>query len=313
MLHLTNLIDTDREMYQYMGLLFLRLGFKTKDKILLCNYDVKDSSFDCIVNNAECYRIKFNRESNEILVSMNNFVYGYQCESSSVSEIGMKVSLGSYTCQYSEGILFKRCFSRDKVKIVVNFYDYVLELEILKPDDIDLPLYDEKGRDNKYKLHKEKALKEYLSSFSYFGESIIDIYKKICDICIEDVSVYPKFSLKIYKLVDDKMKVMGLINLKYGVLEEFGLTKGNISVFTDKDDNWSYDVVAEETLPVNFSMHSKNGKISCEFSAMEDYDLEHEYIPVSIGNDIKTADREVIAIRRKVKKMFDKNNNQGSN
>lgn len=307
-LELMNLIDTDKDIYQYMGLLLLRLGFEPEDNILLCNYDKEYNSFDCILNKKESYRIKFNKVCNEILVSRHNVIYGYECENSSVSEIGMNVTLGNYTYQYADGTVFTRYLSRDKARFVSSVCDYVFELEVFKPDDIKLPLFDENGCYAKYRLENEDILTKYLCSFVVFDNSIIDIYKKLCEVYIDDVSRYPDFSLKMSTPDEDgNLKIIDLIHLKYGELEEIAVTKDERTIFLDKYNNWSFEAPAEDLLPVNFSMTSKNGKVSCVFSAMEDYDLAKQYLPDGLENDMDIANEEVIKIRRKVREVFNRN------
>ena len=307
-LELLDLIKNDMSIYQYMGLLLLNLGFETEDNIFLCNYDKNDNSFDCMLNNNERYRIKFNFDNNQIDVTIHNNVYGYECEKIERSELGMRVSLGSYTYEYADGTGFTRYLSRGKAKFVSSVCDYVFELEIFKPDDIVLPLFDENGCYAKYRLDNEDNLTKYLCSFVVFDNSIIDIYKKLCEVYIDDVSRYPDFSLKMSTPDEDgNLKIIDLIHLKYGELEEIAVTKDERTIFLDKYNNWSFEAPAEDLLPVNFSMTSKNGKVSCVFSAMEDYDLAKQYLPDGLENDMDIANEEVIKIRRKVREVFNKN------
>lgn len=307
-LELLDLINNDMSIYQYMGLLLLNLGFETEDNIFLCNYDKKDNSFDCMLNNNERYRIKFNFDNNQIDVTIHNNVYGYECEKIERSELGMRVSLGSYTYEYDDGMKFTRVLSRDKAKFIVSLCGYIMELELEKPDDVILPMYDDKGCYAKYRLDNEDNLTKYLCSFVVFDNSIIDIYKKLCEVYIDDVSRYPDFSLKMSTPDEDgNLKIIDLIHLKYGELEEIAVTKDERTIFLDKYNNWSFEAPAEDLLPVNFSMTSKNGKVSCVFSAMEDYDLARQYLPDGLENDMDIANEEVIKIRRKVREVFNRN------
>ena len=307
-LELLDLIKNDMSIYQYMGLLLLNLGFETEDNIFLCNYDKNDNSFDCMLNNNERYRIKFNFDNNQIDVTIHNNVYGYECEKIERSELGMRVSLGSYTYEYDDGMKFTRVLSRYKAKFIVSLCGYIMELELEKPDDVILPMYDDKGCYAKYRLENEDILTKYLCSFVVFDNSIIDIYKKLCEVYIDDVSRYPDFSLKMSTPDEDgNLKIIDLIHLKYGELEEIAVTKDERTIFLDKYNNWSFEAPAEDLLPVNFSMTSKNGKVSCVFSAMEDYDLAKQYLPDGLENDMDIANEEVIKIRRKVREVFNKN------
>ena len=220
----------------------------------------------------------------------------------------MRVSLGSYTYEYDDGMKFTRVLSRYKAKFIVSLCGYIMELELEKPDDVILPMYDDKGCYAKYRLENEDILTKYLCSFVVFDNSIIDIYKKLCEVYIDDVSRYPDFSLKMSTPDEDgNLKIIDLIHLKYGELEEIAVTKDERTIFLDKYNNWSFEAPAEDLLPVNFSMTSKNGKVSCVFSAMEDYDLAKQYLPDGLENDMDIANEEVIKIRRKVREVFNRN------
>ena len=306
-LELLDLINNDMSIYQYMGLLLLNLGFETEDNIFLCNYDKKDNSFDCMLNNNERYRIKFNFDNNQIDVTIHNNVYGYECEKIERSELGMRVSLGSYTYEYDDGMKFTRVLSRDKAKFIVSLCGYIMELELEKPDDVILPMYDDKGCYAKYRLDNEDELINYCLLPKKFALSIVELYKQLENLYIDDVRKYPSFLLKISTIMNDgSLDVLGFINLKYGKLEQFGITdnKGRV-IFIDKDDNWSFSMPKEEVIPVNFLMSKYAGKISCTFSYNEDYNLISEYIPKSISNDMNVAFDKVNRTKKKIRKLFD--------
>ena len=303
---LVNIINTDRNIYQYIGLLLLRFGFEPEDSVLLCNYNHDDCSFDCVLNKKECYRIKFNFPCSKIIISRHNMIYGYECEPLECSELKMKVSLGSYSYTYEDGMRFTRYLSREKVRFAISICDYVLEFELDKPDDIDLGLFDEYGSYAKYRLDNEEDLTNYLSSLKIFSKSIVDIYYELCEKYIDDVRRYPNFSLKLSTLDSDgNLKLIDLIHLKYGELEKFGMTAYGRTIFLDKDDNWSYEMPQEGSMPVEFLMSSYNGKISCRFVLDENDYSGDNYLFDGIKNDINIVMDEVRITKRKVREIFD--------
>ena len=190
----------------------------------------------------------------------------------------------------------------------VELSDYILELELGKPDYLNLPLF-ENGCYAKYKLDNEEELMKYLCGLEE-PVSILDIYKEICNTYIDDVKEYPKFSLKRIKIMDDgNLKTTDLISLNNGNLDRFGMTVNGITVFLDSDDNWLFEMSADNVMPVSFSMSSLRGKINCTLSFDEKYDLK-KYTEQVITSDIDVAFGEVERVKKRVRELF--NNVRGS-
>lgn len=308
MFELSEIFNTDKNMYYYMGLVLLRLGFKTEDKLFLCNYNKDDCSFDCVVNEDDLYKIRIDKELKEIVVKTLNNEFGYLCEEQSFSEIGMRISLCRYNISYLDKINFTRYLSRKDMKFRVESSDYVLELELEKTKDLELPLF-ENGVYAKYKLENEYELISYILGLN-FNEDICDIYKKMCELYIGDVNKYPKFMLRKSKKVNGNFKVTDMILLKNGELEQFCITSYDRTFFIDKDDNWSYEMPIEGALPVSFLMTYCDGKKTCVFSSEED-DCLMDYINGNIMKDIEISTNEISYTRRRILEVF--GNNRGSN
>ena len=234
---------------------------------------------------------------------------GYECIPSNVSEIGMKISYSWYSVGDIDTIKFTRVFSSERAKYIVQVKDNILELEVCKPDDIQLPLYDENGKYSKYKVENEDELIHYLYS-SVFSMSIDEIYKKLCELSLGDVSKYPMMTLKKSIVQDDgQLKITDLIELSNGELEKFGMTNIGMTVFVDKEDNWLFEMTSESSLPVSFYISSQNGKITYMFSSDEDYDFKY-YMNNLIQTDKEIAEPEVLNVKRRNRALF---NNRGSN
>ena len=124
---------------------------------------------------------------------------------------------------YADGVSYVRKLSNDRVYINLCYDDYKLELEVVKPKNLDLSLYDSDWGYSRYRLDNEIGVKNYLLDFFpiIISGDIVSVYKEIVKLSFDnDVSRYPEFILK-FSFCD---KITDLIHLKYGVLERFGVT-----------------------------------------------------------------------------------------
>lgn len=299
-LAIANLYSDKKDIYRYFALVLLRLDFKSDDSILICNYDKENNSFDCIRNNKKDCRLYIDKDNSEIIVSRNNMEYGYKCVEQEHSELGMIIVLDRYIFNYKGGMSFLRYLSRDMAKFVVKYNDYRLEFEVDRPDDIQLGLFDENGKRSKYLLDNEGEIIEYLTEYA-IDDDIVDIYKKLSFGYLSDVSRFPNLYLRKY--YDDEL--IDLVHLKNGELEKFGITDFGMTIFLDKDNNWSYEVSKDDAVPVDFSITSCNGKVSCSFSFDEkDTDIK-DYINGEFDSEIDSAMDEVKDVKKLVRTMFD--------
>lgn len=304
------LFNTDKNIYEYLGLLLLKLGFKSEDNVKLYNYDKENCSFDCMVNDKDYCHIRLkDSEYREIILSKFNIEFGYKCVPNEKAETGMIISLCRYCVKYPNGLIFTRYLSEKEAKFKFELNNYCWELDLIKPKNLKLPLFDNKGHYSKYILDNEEELIKYLGDLK-FPISIISVYNTICDKYLGDISKYPKFNLMVSKLQgDNSLRVTDLISLFDGNLDKFGITSNDkgMSVFLDKDDNWSFELFAEDNVPVNFVMSQHNGEINCSFSASEEVDLKY-YTGKIIQSDFNRTYEEVLQVKRRVKSLFDLNN-----
>lgn len=308
------IFGNDKDINQYLGLVLLRLGFKAEDNIFLCNYNKDEVSFDCVANGNDTGRIKFRNMSvynddREIVLSKDDIEVGYECVMNPVSEIGMNVSLARYRRKYSNGLVYTRYLSRENVRYQIIFGDYILDLKIVKPIDIVLPLY-ENGRYAKYRLGNENEIESYLVNLS-FPTSIVDVYKEICELLGNNMGIYPEFRLCLSRKDDaGEIKLTDMIDLKDGNLEKFGMSDGVRTIFVDKDDNWSYEVNGEEPVLKKLTIKSISDEIVCDFHLSSGYEI-CAYVNYFIENEANVANKEVENIRKLTRKMF--NFSKGSN
>lgn len=301
-LGITNLYADKKDIYEYLALILLRFDFESEDMIYICNYNKDDNSFDCVKDNVLVCRLRIDKENNEIVVNKYNVDYIYRCLYQENTELGMIIYFDRYVSKYADGTYFSRYLSRDNAKFIIGYDDYRLELEVDKPKDVRLSLFDENGRYANYLLNNEIELIEYLTEFA-IDEDIAVIYNKLVQNYLGDVNKYPNLYLRKYT-TNGEDKLIDLVYLKNGELEKFGMTNFGMTVFLDKDDNWSYDVSKCDTVPVDFTLSSNDGKISCSFSFDEKDTSINRYLDNQFDSEVSCAMDEVKSVKKLVRTMF---------
>lgn len=304
--------DRNKSVIEYLGLVMLRLGFEPEDKIRLCNFDRnnRDQYFKCIVNDKEFYEIRFenvddrNLNTRISLVDYNEETT-YECIPLSVSEIGTRIVLVSKSIMFADGVVYTRKFDGDKASFEVMFDDYKLNLEINKPKNLNLPVYDNEGKYSRYSLDNEDMLRSYLVDFfSILSKGdVVSVYKKICEISLgNDVGIYPYLSLS-FSFCD---KVTDLIELSDGVLNRFGVTllKMGRTLFLNKDGSWSYVIYDRENL-FKIIMNVDDDKTNYDISIKNGCDID--LISEIIQDDTDTVKKNIVNVRKLVNKTFDRN------
>ena len=298
-------IDVNR----YLGLVMLRLGFKSDDFIEFRNYnrDNREEFFLCKVNDNWNYNIKFLNVGNKKLHSMIILTYfnkeiTFECFPLRLSELGVRIIPVKERIIYEDGISFTRELSRENVKFVVEYSDYKLELGVVKPIDYDLPLYDKDGSYSRYRLDNEDVLNNYLNDFFKIVSNgdIVSIYKKICEISLGyDVSIYPEVKL----VLSYRDKITDIIHLKNGELEKFGVTllKLGRSLFLDKNGDWIYEVNDFDDL-FKIEMAVRDEGTSYNIFVKNEDDLN--IISETVYNDTKMVKRNIEYIKRLVRRTF---------
>lgn len=289
-----------------MGLLMFKLGIlsSSDDIVRVYNFDDRECSFSCAVNYKNIYNIKIknlNRVdiNTEIEVLSFNVKKKYECIPVSEIELGMRVIQREHSI-YQDGVCYTRGLFMDKAVFIVRKKNYVLEFGISKPNDVFVPLFGSDGRYSKYELDNECDLIKYLKELS-FTESVVDIYKKICEISLSDISDYPRMFIKLYIDNFKSQKVIGLIHLVNGQLEEFGMAMDDTDriVFIDKDDNWSYEVYSDDSY-VKMNYDVNEGRTNCNLSVNSVSAIN----TLIIGN-MENARKDVSDVKVKVRKIFD--------
>lgn len=278
---LKNWFGNDINVCEYMGLLLFKLGVlsSNEDSVSIFNYNRIENSFTCMVNKCDYCYIKFRNLNlsgfNPLIeVRKGNEKNIYECIPIQNIELNMRVYKIEYML-YRDKMCLIRNFSFDSLMYCIDYGKYVLEFGVSKPDDISLKLFDGMGNYSYYKLENEDVLVDYLKKLK-FPVSIIDVYEKICEISLGDVSRYSRMFLKIYKRdkYPDK-RVIDLIHLNYGNLIEFGMNIKNRdrTIFIDDTDKWCYECIDSE-YSVKISGGDDSGVISYNISVFNRDNLD---------------------------------------
>ena len=296
--------------WKVIGLLMYKLQILSdKDSVVeIYNYNKESNTFSCIVDKVKIYEIKFNNINlkginPEIEVRLLNKKEVFECIDTLGVELGMIVQKKSYSI-YRDGICYTRYLSRDNAKYMFDNGEYLLELDVFKPYDEIIPLFDELGCYAKYKLDNEEDLVNYMEGLRY-PASIIDIYKDICNISLlDDIGKYPMIILKLKrKSFTNEDKVISLIHLENGNLIEFGMQIVGTDkiVFIDKDGKWSYENNVNDSL-VRISSSDKYNNITYYIDAKYNVDLSK--IKLMFEDNIDNAYRDIDDTKVLVRKLF---------
>ena len=308
--------DGSKIVNEYVGLVMLRLGFKSDDNIYFRDIYGKDKSgcYRCVVNDKDYYDIKFinvgnNKLNTEITLINHNEEITYECECLKVSEIGIKIIPIRDEIMYDDGVKYTRELSDDRAKFMLCYEDYKLELNIVKPKNLELPIYDSNWNYSRYRLDNEDVLKNYLIKFfpMIIRGDIVSVYKDICKLSLgNEVNKYPDVILKF----SFDNKVSDLIYLKYGELERFGVTllRMDRTLFLDKDGSFTYEINDSDKM-FDISMNVMEDRTNYNISISNDSDIS--MISEIISNDVDTIKREIGMVKRLVKNTF--SNKNGSN
>lgn len=188
----------------------------------------------------------------------------------------------------------------EKVGYVRERYDSKVEIRVKNGDykfylEVDFNEIDEFGK----KLDNEIELQKYLMNLE-FPISIEEVYKKICEISLGDVSKYSRIVLQCCDNSKNGM-ITDMIVLSDGNFEKFGMTKDGITVFIDKNDNFTYRT---DDVGTGISLNIMgDDKLKCELSADNDKYMK-DYMESLFLYDIGDAKKEKENTKKLVRKIF---------
>ena len=186
-----------------------------------------------------------------------------------------ELTLYHYTLNNDKNSCY-RYLSPDSALYRVADGEYVFTIEVERPESITEPGYS----GYRFHLDKEKELEEYLLGLS-FPFDISEVYKKVQQLSLGKVSIYPSVKFEVKKKLDEKNSVLtDQISLTKGKYNVFTMTKGDKTITIDKDNNWTY------TSP-QVSVENKNdGSIGYKLNTKSYQELErvlatNQFGPVS--------------------------------
>ena len=246
------------------GELFKMAGVDNSETCVLSQYDKEKFTFNCHFNNAgDSANISMRwgdpiENMPELKIDYHNNSKTYYFNESYENK-PMKLSLEHYTLTNPEnGNEVYRYLSKYRSSITLRNEDYQLTIENEKPINIEFDIFND--RDYVYKLRNEEELKQYLLGLS-FPITIDEVYKKICELSLENVSEYPMLSIKVEKNINSTSLTTDLIYMNNGQLTKFVITRNGRTISLDNKDNWSFKT-SEVTVSqnnegiVNYSLHS---------------------------------------------------------
>ena len=232
------------------GEVLINVGFKPSDEIVLCKYQEKTLSFNYIVNGNNpykkntiwlSYKNDYNNNSHIIVTTGSKNTRSrmvYEVERTSSNKIGDKYHVFSYLYEDKRYGMISRRYYENKAEFFVEKDDYELYLSVEKNDN----LFIKQGSDGVYRIKNEKELISYLTSLT-FPVEIDLVYKKICEISLGDINIYPEFCLKVtkYDTLKNLEEVTDIIELEDGNLISFGMSKDGKNVVLYGDGSWCYE------------------------------------------------------------------------
>lgn len=232
------------------GEVLINVGFKVSDEVVLCKYQEKDLSFTYIVNGKNPYKkntisLGFENADNKnphIIITTGSkntrSRMVYELERTKNNKIGNKYKIVSYTKEDKRGLMLSRHYDEMKAEFFIERDDYELYFSVKEP----MCLFLKRDGEGIYRIKNEKELINYLTSLR-FPVEIDLVYKKICEISLGDIGVYPEFSLKVtkYDMNEGLEEVTDVIELTDGKLSSFGMTRNGMTIILDDEGNWTYE------------------------------------------------------------------------
>lgn len=211
----------------------MSLGFNIGDTVYLYEHSRQLFEFHYSVNEDLLNinnSIKVNINDSQIVVSNNDIerCYNYSLNNK-------LVSLDYYNKKISDNVFCFRSFINDGLLFRINNGDYSIDLELFL--------------NNSDNLDKGDMLENYLINLK-FPIVIEELYKKICEILNVNSDDYNYFNLVVSKTknMDEEKDVVDLIKLYDGKLYEIVRTAHKRRISLDRDGNWSYDKVDNDSV-----------------------------------------------------------------
>ena len=286
------------EVSKAFGYLLGLAGIPLDETCVLSLVDSDEFIFKCYLTKAKCeYPIKlrwgcFLDSFPELTIEYPNEQRVYEYFGTCVDK-QFRFHLQEHTIKSDKNDnVYNRFYSKYSCYFALKNKDYHLSLRISIPEEL-------RVSDKDCVLRNEEALKTYFLGLE-FPIDINEVYKKICELSLDSINVYPEFELKVEKKVDGNSSVVtDMINLVNGQLQNYTITKGGKTISLDGEGNWSY--VANQ---VSIS-YAKNGEINYSLTGFSRDGLETISAP-AVKYDM--ISEEIEEVKNLVKSLQNKRN-----
>lgn len=232
---------------------------------VLSEYNKDNFSFNCHLVNANAdalFSLRWGTmvdNGPELIVEFQNIrkTYEYYDEHNYEST---HLRLEEYTVKNNNnGNVYRRYLMPFMSSFNLNNGEYRLIIQISAPKSVENSSIFSPA----YRLQNEKKFEKYLLNLS-FPIAIDEIYKKFCNLSLDDVCEYPSIEIQVVKKKNDKKDIItDYISMQDGNLSKFIITRNGKTIFLDKTGQWSYQsekvsVNKDNGLNVNFSLKSEN-------------------------------------------------------
>lgn len=284
------------------GSVLLDIGFKSSDCVYLYDNGHNDLEFYYSVNSQEVNHDNklhfsygaFKDRGAQITIENGNKSISYARKSNNKFEIDLeeiKVSdVIKYTRHYysSGSIVWFNSKFDDK--------DYELKLSIFRNFN----------NDEIFRLDNESELEKYLCSLE-LPVAILDVFKKICEICKIDLSMYDSFNLELHKKnkrFRNESDVISHIKFMHGEFSSLSYIKDNKKINLKSSGDWSYEMLDDDNL-AKLSIDVKNDNITCNIASNNDGEID-DYFKYFALYDINSARSEIENAKKLVKNLFNR-------
>ena len=197
-----------------------------------------------------------------------------------------------YTRNYylEHSVMWFNCYGSDN--------DYILRLCIFKNLDVD----------EIFKLDNEMELEEYFNNLK-LPCNLVDVYKKIIEICNIDLNEYDSFNLELYKKINRygreiDSEVISHIKFISGEFKSISYIKDGNMINYNESGNWSYKKIDLDN-DVKLSIEVKNNRVDCNINSDKDSEID-SYFRDNIYFDIVNARCEIEDVKKLVKTNFNR-------
>ena len=295
------------DIYDYIKLLFLKLGFKDSDIINIVDFDKENNIYFDVNDKSYAIRIRNNSDDKYPIVYFNNkdgVEFGYQCIYRNNNDyITLCLNMFKYGVNINSNIVSYEN-SNEWVEYRVEVGDKILEFRLSKPRKY----ISNSGYYSNYEIPCHKGILSYFSKLDNvnFPSSILDIYKDLCILKIgNDINKYDDVDLRIMiKDENEYEDVKEFIQLQNGNLTSMMIKRNGMVISFNNDDNWLCD---NGRTQVMFDVFKNNGIVSFN-SRVNLIDID-EYSDDIVYQDMNNARFEVVNVKKLVRVMFNNKDN----